>query len=68
MLSHPQLRGDERLVSRRVAVERESAGEFPRRGHLRRAGNGLILVVYLPPPLNNLSREGREGGEVVAVN
>src|SRR5450432_2599972 len=48
VLSHPRLHGDERLVSRRVAVERESAGEFHRRGHLRRAGNGLVLVVYLP--------------------
>ncbi len=26
----------------------QSAGEFHRRGHLRRAGNGLVLVVYLP--------------------
>ena len=48
VLSHPRLHGDERFVSRRVAVERESAGEFHRRGHLRRAGDGLVLVVYLP--------------------
>src|SRR5439155_250909 len=40
-------RGVERLVSGRVAVELESTGKFCGRGHLRRDGNDLVLVVYL---------------------
>ena len=28
--------------------QHQPAGEFHRRGHLRRAGNDLVLVVYLP--------------------
>jgi hypothetical protein len=48
LLSHPPLRVDERLVSRRVAVAHQPAGAFSRHGHLRCAGNALVLVVYLP--------------------
>ena len=38
----------------------QPAGEFHRRGHLRRAGNRLVLVVYLPEVRLTVASRGRK--------
>ena len=56
VLFDPRLRGDDGIVSRRVAVEHRAAREFHWRGGVRRAGDDLVLVVYFPPGKISLLR------------